>query len=58
MAKSNMRKALATRNGERFRVTGTVERFGHKNGWAGDVHTVLLKDRIAFTARTSGYEKG
>lgn len=44
MAKPNMRKALGARNGERFRVTATVERFGHKNGWNADVRTVLLKD--------------
>ena len=41
---SRLRKTLGARNGERFRVTAVVERFGHKNGWVGDVRTVLLKD--------------
>jgi hypothetical protein len=44
MAKPNVREALGARNGERFRVTASVERFGIKNGWADDVRTVLLKD--------------
>ena len=45
MAKSNVGKALAAHNGERFRVTAIVERFGHKNGCKGAaLRTVLLKD--------------
>ena len=45
MANPKMRKNLRARNGERFRITATIERFGHKNGWKGaDVRTVLLKD--------------
>ena len=43
-ARMNARKALRARNGERFRVTAIIERFGHKNGWAGAVRTVLLRD--------------
>ena len=41
---SRLRKTLGARNGERFRVTATVDRFGHKHGWVGDVTTILLKD--------------
>jgi len=45
MAKSNMRKALAARNGERFSVIATVKRFGSRRGWQGrDEPTVLLVD--------------
>jgi len=45
MAKSNVRKALAARNGERFSVVATVERFGSRRGWQGrDEPTVLLVD--------------
>jgi len=45
MAKSNMRKALAARNGERFSVIATVKRFGSRRGWQGrDEPTVRLVD--------------
>jgi len=45
MAKSNMRKELAARNGERFSVVATVKRFGSRRGWEGrDEPTILLVD--------------
>lgn len=45
MAKSNLRKGLAARNGERFRVTACVQRFGSRRGWKGrDEPTILLVD--------------
>jgi len=39
-----IRKNLATIEGVRDIFTGTFERFGVKNGWAGVEKTVLLKD--------------
>ena len=45
MARSNMRKALAARNGDRFEVIATVRRFGSRRGWKGrDERTILLVD--------------
>jgi len=38
------RKVLGERRGERFEVTATVERFGHRNGYRGPEETVLLRD--------------
>lgn len=42
-----MRKSLKSRNGERFRVRGRVDRFGAKSAYKGpDIPTVLVLDIV------------
>ena len=41
------RTELAKRNGKRFRVKATIERFGTKRGWKGrELQTVLFRNVI------------